>query len=156
MGLLTTPTCQIFLSIARSSVHCMDGWIIHGFLITIHGSLSSIHGQRPRTALLSSKGDLVSYKPYSRSRKFLNLLGWFLIPSVLLDMDDHYGRIGDELISRYPINHIKESQTFWKARAWGVLLPTPYGRCLTKLRQKLIFGHSPKTLTVGVVRMRYP
>ena len=119
-------------------------------------SLSSIHGQRPRTALLSSKGDLVSYKPYSRSRKFLNLLGWFLIPSVLLDMDDHYGRIGDELISRYPINHIKESQTFWKARAWGVLLPTPYGRCLTKLRQKLIFGHSPKTLTVGVVRMRYP
>ena len=139
-------------------VHPLYGRLNHPWFFYHHPwmtSLSSIHGQRPWTALLSSKGDLVSYKPYSRSRKFLNLLGWFLIPSVLLDMDDHYGRIGDELISRYPINHIKESQTFWKARAWGVLLPTPYGRCLTKLRQKLIFGHSPKTLTVGVVRMRY-
>ena len=36
---------------------------------------------------------------------FLNLLGWFLIQSALLNMDDPYGRIGDELISRHPINY---------------------------------------------------
>ena len=45
-------------------------------------------------------GDLVDYEPYSRSRTFLSLLEWFLIPSALLDMDDPYGQIGDELISR--------------------------------------------------------
>ena len=112
MGLLTIPTCRIFLSVARSSIHYMDSWIIHGFFIIIHGerpwttSLSSIHGQRPRTTLLSSKGDLVSYKSYSRSITFLSLLGWFPILSALLDMDDPYGRIGDKLISRYPIIYI--------------------------------------------------
>ena len=35
---------------------------------------------------------------------FLSLLGWFPIQSALLNMDDPYGRIGDELISRHPIN----------------------------------------------------
>ena len=40
-------------------------------------------------------------------------------------------------------HHIKESWTFCKARAWGVLTLTPYERCLTEMRQKLIFGHSP-------------
>ena len=35
---------------------------------------------------------------------FLNLLGWFLIQSALLNMDDPYGRIGDELISHHPIS----------------------------------------------------
>ena len=109
MGLLTTPTCRSFLSVARSFVHCMDGSVIHGFFIIVHEqrpwmtSLSSIHGQRPRTTLLSSKGDLVSDKSYSHLITFLSLLGWFLILSVLLDIDDPYGRIGDELISRYPI-----------------------------------------------------
>ena len=110
MGLLTAPTCRIFLSVACSSVHYMDGSIIHGFLIIVHGqrpwttSLSSIHGHRPRTTSLSSVGDFIDYKPYSRSRTFPNFLGWFLIPSTLLDMDDPFGRIRDELISRYPIN----------------------------------------------------
>ena len=109
MGLLTAPTCQIFLSVARFFVHCMDDSIIHGFLIIVHGqrpwttSLSSIHGQRPRTTSLSSMGDFVGYKPYSCSRTFLSLLEWFLISSALLDMDDPYKRIGDELISCYPI-----------------------------------------------------
>ena len=110
MGLLTAPTCRIFLSVAHPSVHCMDGSIIHEFLIIVHGqhpwttSLSSIHGQCPQTTSLSCMGDFVNYKPYSRSRTFLNLLGWFLIPFALLDMDDPYGRIGDELISHYPIS----------------------------------------------------
>ena len=87
----------------------MDGSIIHEFFIIVHGQLSMddnevVHGQRPRTTSLSSMGDFVDYKPYSRSKTFLSLLRWFLIPSGLLDMDDPYGRIGDELISHYPIS----------------------------------------------------
>ena len=53
-------------------------------------------------------------------------------------------------------HHIKESWTFCKARAWGVLLPTPYGKQLTEVRQKLFSGHGSKTLTTEVIRMRYP
>ena len=53
-------------------------------------------------------------------------------------------------------HHIKDSRTFCKAQAWGVLLPTSYGMCLTEVRQKLVPGHSPKTITAEVVRMRYP
>ena len=118
MGLLTAPTCRIFLSVARSSVHCMDGSIIHRFLIICPWttSLSSIHGQCPRMTLLSSKGDLVNYKSYSRSITFLSLLGWFLILSALLDMDDPYKRIRDELISRYPIKYksmVKKVELLW-------------------------------------------
>ena len=51
-------------------------------------------------------GDLVDYEPYCPSRTFLSLLEWFLIPSALLDMDDPYGRIGDELISRLTLSRI--------------------------------------------------
>ena len=49
-------------------------------------------------------GDIVIHGPYSCSRTFLSLLGWFLNLSALLDMDDPYGQIGDELISHYPIS----------------------------------------------------
>ena len=52
-------------------------------------------------------------------------------------------------------HHVKEPRTFCKARAWGVLL-TPCGRCLTKMRQKLISRHSLKTIIAKVVRKRYP
>ena len=55
MGLLTAPTCRIFLSVACSSVHYMDGSIIHGFLIIVHGQLR----YRPWMTSLSSMGDLV-------------------------------------------------------------------------------------------------
>ena len=75
----------------------MDGSVIHGFLIIVHG-------QRLWTTLLSSMGDFVIHEPYSRPRTSLSLLGWFLIRFPLLDMDDPYGRIIDELISRYPIS----------------------------------------------------
>ena len=96
MCLLTVPKCRSFPSIARSSIHCMDGSVIHGFLIIVHG-------QRPWTTSLSSMGDFIVHEPYSRPRTSLSLLGWFLILSALLAMDDPYKRIGDELISRYPI-----------------------------------------------------
>ena len=51
MGLLTAPKYRSFPSVARSSVHCMDGSVIHGFFIIVHGqrlwmtSLSSVHGR---------------------------------------------------------------------------------------------------------------
>ena len=53
-------------------------------------------------------------------------------------------------------HHVKEPWAFSKARAWGVLFTATYGRCLTKVRQKLVFGHILKPLTAGVVKMRYP
>ena len=112
MGLLTAPTCRIFLSVACLSVHYMDGSIIHRFLIIVHGQLR----YRPWTTSLSSMGDFVNYKPYSRSRTFSNFLGWFLISSALLDMDNPYGRIRDELISRYPIkckSMVKNVELLW-------------------------------------------
>ena len=102
MGLLTVPTCRSFLSVARLSVHCIDGWVIHEFLIIVHGHLIIV---RPWTTSLSSMGDFVVHEPYSRSRTLISLLGWFLNLFALLGMDNPYGRIGDELISRYPITH---------------------------------------------------
>ena len=62
-----------------------------------------IFDHRPWMTSLSSMGDFVVHGPYSHSRTFLSLLGWFLNLSALLDMDDPYGQI-DELISRYPVN----------------------------------------------------
>jgi len=53
-------------------------------------------------------------------------------------------------------HHVKEPRAFGKARSWGVLLTTPCGRSLTKVREKLISGCNPKMLTSRVVRMRYP
>ena len=99
MGLLTVPKCRSFPSVACSSVHCMDGSVIHGFLIIVHG-------QHPWTTSLSSMGDFVVHEQYSGLRTSLDLLGWFLILSALLDLDDPYGQIRDELISHYPIIHI--------------------------------------------------
>ena len=52
--------------------------------------------------------------------------------------------------------YIKESRAFCKAQACGVLTLTPYDGCLTEVRQKVILGHNPQTLTTRVIRMRYP
>ena len=110
MDLLIVPKCRSFPSVARSFVHCMDGLVIHGFFNhrPWTTSLSSVHGQRPWTTSLSSMGDFVVHEPYSRPRTFLSLLRWFLILFALLGLDDPYGRIEDELISRYPINNFDE------------------------------------------------
>ena len=54
------------------------------------------------------------------------------------------------------LHKVKQSRTFYKAQAWGVLLPTPYGRCLTEVRQILVSRHNPKMLTIGVIGMHYP
>ena len=80
----------------------------------VHGRLhyrpfmDNVHGRRYYRPWETSS----VYKPYSSSRTFLSLLGWFLIPSTLLDMDNPYERIRDELISHYPINtHSCQIQT---------------------------------------------
>ena len=48
-------------------------------------------------------------------------------------------RLGDRVIvrqwSKNKCHHyVKKFQTFCKAQAWGVLLPTPYGGCLIEAR----------------------
>ena len=53
-------------------------------------------------------------------------------------------------------HHVKEPLTFCKARARGVLTVTPRWRCLIEERWEFVFGHSPKKITVRVVRMHYP
>ena len=73
-------------------------------------SIGNVHGRlHYRPSMDNTLG-----RPYYRPRDivinnllvqttFLNLLGWFLIQSALLNMDDPYRWIGDELISRHPI-----------------------------------------------------
>ena len=52
--------------------------------------------------------------------------------------------------------HVKESRAFCKTRAWSVQLTTPYGKNLTKVRDKLVSGHSLQMIIVRVVRICYP
>ena len=52
--------------------------------------------------------------------------------------------------------HVQESRTFSKGRTWYKLMITPIRRALVESRDHLVFGHSPQTLTSGVVRMLYP
>ena len=53
-------------------------------------------------------------------------------------------------------HHINESRTFSKGLTWCKLAITLIRRVLAERRNHLIFGHSPQTLTFGVVRMLYP
>ena len=106
MGLLTAPIMSNFPKCC-TFVHPLYGWFGHPQIFDHRPwttSMDDLVIVRPWTTSLSSMGDFVVHKPYSCSRTFLSLLGWFLIPSALLDMDDPYGRIGDELISRYAIS----------------------------------------------------
>ena len=41
MDLSTAPTCRIFQSVARSSVHCMDDWIVHFW----SSSMDNVYGR---------------------------------------------------------------------------------------------------------------
>ena len=72
--------------------------------------MSNIHGRLHYHPTM----DNTLRRPYYRPRDinhilvqiaFLSLLGWFPIQSALLNMDDPYGQIEDELISRHPINY---------------------------------------------------
>ena len=53
-------------------------------------------------------------------------------------------------------HHVQKSRTFSKGWAIGVLTIIPNRRSLIKQRHKLFFGHGPQTITIGVVKMRYP
>ena len=53
-------------------------------------------------------------------------------------------------------HHVIESRTFSKGLTWCKLTITPIRRAIAEGRNHLIFGHSPRTLTSGIVRMPYP
>ena len=53
-------------------------------------------------------------------------------------------------------HYVYESRTFSKGLTWCKLIVTLIRRVLVKSRDHLVFGHSPQTITFGVVRMLYP
>ena len=53
-------------------------------------------------------------------------------------------------------HHVYESRTFSIGLTWCKLTVTPIRRALAESRDHLVFGHSPLTITSGVVRMLYP
>ena len=53
-------------------------------------------------------------------------------------------------------HYVHEFRTFSKGFTWCKLTITSIRRALTENGNHLIFGHSPQTLTSGVVRMLYP
>ena len=53
-------------------------------------------------------------------------------------------------------HHVYKSRTFSKGLTWCKLMITLIRRALAECRNHLAFGHSPQTLTFGVVKMFYP
>ena len=53
-------------------------------------------------------------------------------------------------------HHVHKSRTFSKGLSWCKLMITPIRGTLAESGNHLVFGHSPQTLTTGVVRMLYP
>ena len=110
MGLLTAPIMSNFPKCC-TFVHPLYGWLNHPWFF--YHRMGNVHGRlHYRPYMCNSLG-----RPYYRPREtlliinhiliqitFLSLLGWFLIQSALQNIDDPYGRIGDELISRHPIS----------------------------------------------------
>ena len=124
------PKCCTF-------VRPLYGWFSHPWIFYHRPRTTSMDDLiivRPWMTSLSSMGDFVVHESYSRSRTILSLLGWFLSPSALLDMDDPYGQIGDELISRYPIRSnniiIKSSEQlryfFFSFYSWNCFESIPF------------------------------
>ena len=110
-------------------------------------SMDVVHGRCPWTISLSSMGDFVVHEQYSGLRTSLNLLGWFLILSALLDLDDPYGEIGDELISHYPISCpfvqrvVQDIGVIWSIFIWFYLYEPHVAKPLVGL---LCQSHFPK------------
>ena len=70
-------------------------------------------------------------------------------------------RLYDRVIVRKKVqnkshHHVHESRTFSKGQTLCKLTIAPISGTLTESRDHLVFGHSPQTLTIGVVRMLYP
>ena len=70
-------------------------------------------------------------------------------------------RLCDRVIVRWWVQnkshyHVHESRTFSKGLTWCKLTITPICGTLIESGNHLVFGHSPQTLTTGVVRMLYP
>ena len=70
-------------------------------------------------------------------------------------------RLCDRVIVRNRVqnkshHHVHEFRTFSKGRTWCKLTIAPISRTLVESRDHLVFGHSPQTLTTGVVMKLYP
>ena len=70
-------------------------------------------------------------------------------------------RLCDRVIVRKKVqnkshHHVRESRTFSKCRTWCILTIAPISGTLVKRKDHLVFGHSPQTLIIEVVRMLYP
>ena len=70
-------------------------------------------------------------------------------------------RLCDRVIVRKRVqnkshHHVHESRTLSKGRTWYKLMIAPISMTLTDSRNRLIYGHSPQTLTTRVVMMLYP
>ena len=106
-------------------------WTVGSSTDFLSSSMYNVHG---RPHYRPSMGDFVIHGPYSCPRTFLNLLGWFLILSALLDMDDPYGWIRDELISRYPIGLDGDGDGFW-----GLKLSVGFVAEIGRIRNKRLW-----------------
>ena len=53
-------------------------------------------------------------------------------------------------------DHVKKPRAFSKGCIGSKLMITPIRGMPTKRRYELVFGHNPQTITIGIVRMRYP
>ena len=53
-------------------------------------------------------------------------------------------------------DHVKKMRVFSKGRTRSELTITPIRGTLTKSIYELVFGHSPQTIIIGVVKTRYP
>ena len=76
MDLSTTPTCRIFLSVARSSVHCMNDWIVHFW----SSSMDNIHGRLHYSPSI----DNVHGRPYYHPRKTSSIIYHILVQETFL------------------------------------------------------------------------
>ena len=110
MGLLTAPIMSNFPKCC-TFVHPLYGRLNHSWLFDHRPWATSMDDfiiVQPWTTPLDDhiivQGTWLVINHILVQITFLSLLGWFLIQSALLNMDDPYGRIGDELISHHPIS----------------------------------------------------
>ena len=66
------------------------------------------------------------------------------------------GVVVKEWIQNKGHHHVYESRTFSKRPTWCKLTLTLIRRALIESSHELIFGHSPQTLTIRIVRKLYP
>ena len=76
MDLSTAPTCRIFQSVARSSVHCMDDWIVHFW----SSSMDNVYGRLHYSPSIEN----VHGRPYYRPSKTSSIVYHILLKETFL------------------------------------------------------------------------